>query len=74
MSYAKLIAARDRLERKHTSNIFHLIMSIITVGLWIPIWIIVATNNAMERKKLIKVIEKEIRNEFEKGGNQHFIQ
>lgn len=29
-----------------TNHVFHLIMSIITFGLWIPVWIIVAIANA----------------------------
>lgn len=31
---------------KGTNHVFHLIMSIITFGLWIPVWIIVAIANS----------------------------
>lgn len=29
-----------KVEIQKTSNIFHLIMSIVTSGLWLPIWLI----------------------------------
>jgi len=32
--------------KKQTNHIFHLLMSLITLGLWIPVWIIVAISNA----------------------------
>lgn len=31
--------------RRGTSHVFHLLMSIITGGLWIPVWIIVGIRN-----------------------------
>lgn len=31
---------------RRTNHAFHLIMSIVTVGLWIPVWIIVAIANS----------------------------
>ncbi len=58
ISHGKMIAAQNRLERMETNNVFHLLMSIITIGTWIPIWVLVAINNALERKRLIKLIEK----------------
>lgn len=29
-----------------TSHVFHLLMSIITLGLWIPVWILIAITNS----------------------------
>lgn len=34
------------VQKKQTNHVFHLLMSIITLGLWIPVWIIVAIANA----------------------------
>lgn len=32
-----------------TSHLFHLVMSIITFGLWIPVWLLVAIVNSSGR-------------------------
>jgi hypothetical protein len=41
------------LKDKHrTNHVLHLIISIVTVGLWIPVWIIVAISNRIERGKV----------------------
>lgn len=58
MNTLKLINAQDRLSRTRTSNVFHLLMSVITVGLWIPVWMIVALSNSLERSRLIRIIDK----------------
>lgn len=33
-------------QKKQTNHAFHLVMSILTIGLWIPVWIIVAIANS----------------------------
>lgn len=35
-----------------TNHILHLLLSIITAGFWVPIWILVALNNASKRSAL----------------------
>lgn len=32
-------------ERKKTNHLLHLILTLVTVGLWLPVWIIVAIVN-----------------------------
>ena len=34
------------VQGKRTNHAFHLIMTLVTVGLWLPVWIIVAIANA----------------------------
>lgn len=34
------------IAKKPTNHVLHLLLSIITVGLWIPVWIIVSISNA----------------------------
>ena len=41
-----------------TNHVLHLLLSIFTVGLWIPIWIIVGLSNSIEKKKLDHKITK----------------
>ena len=33
-----------------TSNILHLILSVITVGIWVPIWILVAMSHSASKQ------------------------
>ena len=46
---ADLIIAQNNLEQHRTSNVLHLLLSIITFGIWIPIWLLCALSNAMAR-------------------------
>ncbi|CAN1599457.1 hypothetical protein [Pseudomonas mediterranea] len=45
-------------QKKNTSHILHLILSIITGGLWIIVWLIVASNNNTHNKKIDKQIQQ----------------
>jgi len=51
MTEAQLIAKRG--DHK-TAHILHLVLSVITVGFWIPVWILVAVSHASERNKIDK--------------------
>lgn len=48
-STAQLLA--KRADHK-TSHILHLILSIVTGGLWVPIWLLVAISNASQRASI----------------------
>lgn len=37
---------------KYTSHVFHFIMSILTGGLWLWVWLIVGLTNAQHNKKV----------------------
>ena len=50
-----LIAKRND---QNTSHILHLILSVITVGLWVPVWIIVAVSHGIERRRIDAQIAK----------------
>ena len=45
-------------KKKKTSHVLHLILSLITVGFWVPVWIIVCISNAIENYKLDRQIDK----------------
>jgi hypothetical protein len=51
MNEAQLIAKRS--DHK-TAHILHLFLSVITMGFWVPVWIIVAVSHANERGKIDK--------------------
>ncbi len=51
MNEHQLIAKRS--DHK-TAHILHLILSLITVGLWIPVWLLVAISHRNERNKIDK--------------------
>ena len=40
-----------------TGHVLHLLLSIVTAGLWIPIWLLVAISNANERQKIDKKLK-----------------
>lgn len=40
---------------KKTNHILHLLLSVCTLGFWIPVWIIVSINNNLESSRLIDV-------------------
>ncbi len=40
--YCKYCGQQRKFERPGTNHILHLILSILTVGLWIPVWILSA--------------------------------
>lgn len=45
-------------KRKKTSHLLHLILSLITFGLWIFIWLLVGISNANENAKIDAKIKK----------------
>ena len=45
-------------KKKKTSHIVHLILSILTAGLWILIWILVAVSNSSENSRIDRQIKK----------------
>lgn len=47
-----------KLQKYRTSHLLHLVLSIITAGFWIPVWLLVTISNANERQKA----ERRIRN------------
>jgi hypothetical protein len=48
-STAQLIA--KRADHK-TSHVLHLLLSVVTAGLWVPVWLLVALSHANERQKI----------------------
>ena len=55
MSEQRLIAKRADYQ---TSHVMHLILSILTIGLWVPIWILCAISNSLERSKIDRKLER----------------
>ena len=41
---------------KKTNHILHLLLSVCTFGLWIPVWIVVSINNRLESSKIQDVV------------------
>ena len=52
----KTLKAKSALQRRNTSHVLHLILSIITAGCWIPIWLLVAVSQANERRKALNIL------------------
>ena len=45
-------------KKKKTSHVLHLVLSLITVGLWIPVWIIVTLSNSIENRRIDREVGK----------------
>jgi hypothetical protein len=41
-----------------TSHVLHLILSIITLGLWIPVWMLCGLSNSIEKRKIDRKLER----------------
>jgi len=41
-----------------TNHILHLLLSVLSVGLWTPIWLLVTVSNANERSKIDKKLSR----------------
>lgn len=48
-SEAQLLAKRAEYK---TSHLLHLVLSIITAGMWVVIWLICTVSNSVERAKI----------------------
>jgi hypothetical protein len=56
MNQAQLLA--KRADHK-TSHLLHLLLSVITAGFWIPVWILVAISHALERGRIDRKLGRE---------------
>ena len=45
------------MRKKKTSHVLHLILSILTAGLWVFIWILCAVSNSIENARLDRKID-----------------
>ena len=45
-------------KKKKTNHLLHLILSILTAGIWLILWILVAASNGSENAKIDKAIAK----------------
>ena len=45
-------------KKKSTSHVLHLILSLVTVGLWLPVWIIVTLSNSIQNRRIDREVGK----------------
>ena len=43
--------------KKSTSHVLHLILSIISCRIWLPIWLLVVLSNSLENSKIDRMIK-----------------
>jgi hypothetical protein len=46
-----------RLEKYKTNHILHLLLSVFSMGFWLPVWLLVSASNANERMKSQKRLD-----------------
>lgn len=44
--------------KKHTKHLLHLVLSVITAGLWVPIWVLVSVSNSIENRRIDRAVNK----------------
>ena len=55
---AKTMSLVSRRDDYKTSHVLHLLLSVFTLGIWVPVWVIVTLSNAIERKKIDRELGK----------------
>lgn len=50
--------AQARMVQYQTNHILHVILSLVTVGIWLPVWLFVTISNGIERGRLTRKIRK----------------
>ncbi|GAB5449932.1 MAG: hypothetical protein Hals2KO_02600 [Halioglobus sp.] len=45
-------------KKRKTSHVLHLILSLLTAGIWVIVWVLVAANNGTENARIDKKIAK----------------
>lgn len=45
-------------KKKKTSHLLHLILSVITMGFWLPVWALVTLSNGIENARIDAKINK----------------
>lgn len=45
-------------KKKNTMHLLHLVLSIFSVGFWVPVWIIVTLSNSIENRRIDRALDK----------------
>lgn len=58
MTNQKIAALKLLSQKKRTSHVLHLILSLVTVGFWVPVWLLVALSNSIENARIDRKVAK----------------
>jgi len=56
MNRSQLLARRA--DHK-TAHLLHLVLSVITMGFWVPVWMLVTLSHSLERSKIDRKLARE---------------
>lgn len=45
-------------KKKNTMHLLHVALSIITVGFWVPVWLIITLSNSIENRRIDREVGK----------------
>jgi len=62
-----ILKAQADLNEYKTNHILHLILSILTAGTWLIVWILVAASNSNKRYKALQTIQNGGKKKFSLG-------
>lgn len=52
-----ILLAQSEMQEHKTSHVLHFLLSIITAGIWIIPWIMIASNNSFKRNDALRTIK-----------------
>lgn len=45
-------------KKKKTSHLLHIVLSVLTAGLWLPVWALVTVSNSLENSRIDRQLRK----------------
>lgn len=66
VTFSEVHRLERQLESRRPNHILHLLLSLVTAGLWIPIWFLMSINDALERGRLERKLNQ-LTNKMLKG-------
>lgn len=58
VSYSQQEVSVMLSRKKRTNHVLHFLLSIVTIGFWVVVWILVALSNSMENARIDRKIAK----------------
>jgi hypothetical protein len=54
----EIFVLQAKLAAAETNHILHLILSVLTFGIWVVVWILVTLNNKLKRNSIRRALRK----------------
>jgi len=54
----EILLLTQKLAKYRTNHVLHLILSVVTLGIWLPLWLIVGISNSIEYARIERQVRK----------------